>query len=70
MKKYFDIHCEFDGDSTSYSIFVEIDSHKTALSSTEIISFCIDNNLFSEIGDEKFVDSITEITEEEYYRAV
>ncbi len=69
MKHYFDVHCEFDGDSTSYSIFVEINSNKTNLSSTDIINHCKKNNLFSEAGDEKYVDNITEITQEEYNKA-
>lgn len=66
MKKYFDIHCDFSDDYTSYSIFAEITTNKTKLSKAEVIDFCVTNNLFSETGDEAYVDKITQITKKEY----
>ena len=66
MKKYFDVHCEFDGDSTGYSIAVEIDTDKVELDKDDVIKYCLEKNLFTEIGDEDYVDNVTEIDFTEY----
>lgn len=67
MNRYFDVHCEFNGDSTSYSIFVEIVQEK--ITDKDVIDYCVKNEMFSEKGDEKYVDNITEVTEEEFYKS-
>lgn len=67
MKRYYDVHCEFNGDSTSYSIFVEIVAEN--VTNEDVINFCIENEMFAEKGDEKYVDNITEVTEEEFYKS-
>lgn len=67
MNRYFDVHCEFNGDSTSYSIFVEIIQEK--ITDKDVIDYCVKNEMFSEKGDEKYVDKVTEVTAEEFYKS-
>ena len=61
---YYDIHVNYDGtkDGAGYSTFVKakVDNEDEAL------QYAIDNHLFDEDGDEKYIDYIEEIDEEEY----
>lgn len=61
-KKYFDIHVDVEG--VGYSVFVEGDfTKKTA------VEYAILENMFTEKGDEEYINNVTEITKEEYERA-
>ena len=67
IMKYYDIHVNYDGtkDGAGYSTFV-----KTNVSSEdEALRYAIDNHLFEEDGDEKYVDYVEEIDEEDYHDA-
>lgn len=66
---YYDVHCFFNRGS-GYSIPVKIETTNPyihhELSDEQVIQYCITNNLFSEAGDENYVDDITQIDLEEY----
>lgn len=64
--KHYDIHITYDStrDGAGYSIFVKANNEDEAL------QHAIDNQLFEEKGDEKYVDYIEEIDEEDYYKAI
>ena len=62
--RYYDVHCDFK-DGTGYSIPLMIETVNN-LTDDEVISFCKENNLFTDKGDVFFVDSVTEIDEEDY----
>lgn len=61
---YYDVHCFIDRKN-SYSIPVKIIS-SNILTDSDIIKYCIENNLFLYEGDDYYVDYITEIDKEEY----
>ena len=65
--RYYDIHVNYDGtkDGAGYSIFV-----KTSTNEDEALQYAIDNHLFEEDGDEKYVDYIEEIDKEDYCDAI
>lgn len=62
--KYYDTHVNYDGtkDGDGYSIFVKADVENE----NEALQYAIDNHLFIEDGDEKYVDYIEELDEEDY----
>lgn len=67
--RYYDIHVSYPSskDSDGYSVFVKVsdDTNEDA-----VIDYASKNQLFTEDGDEKFVDYVEEITESEYKDAV
>ena len=65
--KYYDIHVNYDRtkEGAGYSIFVKVNTS----SENEVLQYAIDNNLFEEDGDEKYVDYVKEIDEEDYHDA-
>ena len=67
IMKYYDIHVNYDGikDGAGYSIFVKAN----VSSEDEALQYAIDNHLFEEDGDEKYVDYVKEIDEEDYHDA-
>ncbi len=62
--RYYDIHVNYDGakDGAGYSIFVNANVENEA----EALQYAINNHLFEKDGDEKYVDYIEEIDEEDY----
>lgn len=52
--KYFDIHVTYDNakDGAGYSIFVKANTSNE----DKVLQYAIDNHLFEEDGDEKYVD--------------
>lgn len=62
--RYYDIHVNYDGikDGAGYSIFVKAN----VSNEDEALKYAINNHLFAEKGDEKYVDYIEEIDEEDY----
>ena len=66
--KYFDIHVTYDNakDGAGYSIFVKANVGNE----DEALQYAIDNHLFEENEDEKYVDYIEEMDEEDYYDAI
>lgn len=62
--RYYDVHCFFDR-TDGYSIPVKIVSERI-LNDDEIIQHCIDNDLFSQEGDDAFVNYVEEIDKEDY----
>lgn len=66
--KYYDVHVTYDEskDGAGYSIFVEANVNNE----DEALRYAIDNHLFEENGDERYVDYIDEITIEDYYNIV
>ena len=54
--KYYDIHINYDGtkEGAGYSIFVKAN----VSSEDESLQYAIDNHLFEEDGDEKYVDYV------------
>ena len=67
IMKYYDIHINYDGtkEGAGYSIFVKAN----VSSEDEVLQYAIDNHLFEEDGDEKYVDYVEEINEEDYHDA-
>ena len=65
--KYYDVHV-FINRVTGYSIPVEMETRQTNknYSDDEVIEHCVDNNLFTEDGDESMVDNVTRIDKDEY----
>ena len=65
--KYYDIHVNYDRtkEGAGYSIFVKVN----ASSEDEALQYAIDNHLFAEDGDEKYIDYVKEIDEEDYHDA-
>ena len=65
--KYYDIHVNYDGtkEGAGYSIFVKVNTS----SEDEVLQYAIDNHLFEEDGDEKYIDYVKEIDEEDYHDA-
>jgi hypothetical protein len=61
--RYYDVHCFFDR-TDGYSIAIKVDD--SINTDDDILKHCIDNNLFSQEGDENFVDRIDEIDFEDY----
>lgn len=61
---YFEIHVSFNTgrDSDGYSVFVAINCDDE----NDALQYAIANNLFTDEGDEEFVDYIDEIDEDEY----
>ncbi len=64
IEHFYDVHVQINR-KTGYSIPIKISS-VDKLSDDEVIAQCVKQNLFSESGDEEFVDSVDEIEEEEY----
>ena len=62
--RYYDIHVFFSRTS-GYSIPIEIES-KNRLSDEEVIDVAVEQKLFSSFDDDEMVDSVTEITEDDY----
>jgi len=62
--KYYDVHV-FITRGTGYSIPVEMDPYKN-YSDDEVIEFAAENQLFTEEGDEKYVDTVTRIDKDEF----
>lgn len=67
IMRYYDIHVNYDGtkDGAGYSIFVKAN----VSSEDEVLQYAINNHLFEEDGDEKYVDYVEEIDEEDYHDA-
>ena len=65
--KYFDIHVNYDGtkDSAGYSVFVKADVNNE----DEALQYAVDNHLFTEDGDEQYVDYVDEMSKKEYHDA-
>lgn len=63
--KYYDVHVFFSRNS-GYSVGVSIETSEEFLTDDEVIGYTVKNNLFSENGDENFVDRVDEISEEEF----
>lgn len=61
---YYDVHV-FITRHDGYSIPVKITSDKI-LTDDDVIKYCVENDLFSEQGDENHVDYVTEIDKDEY----
>ena len=59
--KYYDIHVEIPKQGYSVGLKSEVE-----LTDDEIIMKLVELNKFEEKGDEQFIDSIEEITEEEF----
>lgn len=68
IMRYYDIHINYDGtkDGAGYSIFVKAN----VSSEDETLQYAINNHLFEEDGDEKYVDYVEEIDEEDYHDAM
>lgn len=66
--KYFDIHVTYDDakDWAGYSIFVKANTSNE----DKVLQYAIDNHLFEEDGDEKYVDYIEEINEKDYCNVI
>ena len=66
--RYYDIHVNYDGtkDGAGYSIFVKANVGNE----DEALQYAIDNHLFEENEDEKYVDYIEEMDEEDYCDAI
>lgn len=67
--KYYDIHVDYDGtkDGDGYSIYgYSIFVKANVSNEDEVLQYAIDNHLFEEDGDEKYVDYVEEIDEEDY----
>ena len=62
--RYFEVHCFFRRNE-GYSIPVKMTGDET-YTDDEVIQHCIDKKLFSDEGDEEYVDYVEEITFEEY----
>ena len=67
IMRYYDIHVNYDRtkEGAGYSIFVKVNTS----SENEVLQYAIDNHLFEEDGDEKYVDYVKEIDEEDYHDA-
>ena len=63
--KFYDVHVFFNRKN-GYSIPVKIETEQSELSDDDVIQYCVNNDLFSENGDELYVDYVTEIDENEY----
>lgn len=63
--KFYDVHVFFNRKN-GYSIPVKIETEQSELSDDDVIQYCVNNDLFSENGDESYVDYATEIDENEY----
>ena len=65
--KYYDIHVNYDRtkEGAGYSIFIKVNTS----SEDEVLQYAIDNHLFEEDGDEKYVDYVKEIDKEDYHDA-
>lgn len=63
--KFYDVHVFFNRKN-GYSIPVKIETEQSELSDDDVIQYCVNNDLFSENGDESYVDYVTEIDENEY----
>lgn len=65
--KYYDIHVNYDWtkEGAGYSIFVKVN----ASSENEVLQYAIDNHLFEEDRNEKYIDYVKEIDEEDYHDA-
>lgn len=63
--KFYDVHV-FLNRKNGYSIPVKIETEQSELSDDDVIQYCVNNDLFSENGDESYVDYVTEIDENEY----
>ena len=59
--KYYDIHVEIPKQGYSVGLKSEVE-----LTDDEIIMKLVELNKFEEKGDEQFIDSIEEITEQEF----
>lgn len=67
--RYYDVHVSYPSpkDSDGYSVFVAVSDD---INEDTVIDYASKNQLFTEDGDEKFVDYVEEITESEYKDAV
>ena len=65
MKKYFDVHVFFSRNN-GYSIPVEMESSFDVVDDEDVINHAVENELFTESGDESQVDYVQEIDESEY----
>ena len=67
IMKYYDIHLNHHRtkEGEGYSIFVKVNTS----SENEVLQYAINNHLFEEDGDEKYVDYVEEIDEEDYHDA-
>jgi hypothetical protein len=62
--RFYDVHVFFSRQD-GYSIGVKIESVKP-LSEDQIIEFAADSDMFTDYGDENYVDYVEEIAEREY----
>lgn len=65
--RFFDIHVTYNlsgKDGDGYSIFVKVNGDDN-----EAIKYAVKNHLFTEDGDEKFIDYVDEIDENDYLDA-
>ena len=62
--RFYDVHVFFSRQD-GYSIGVKIES-SIPLSDEEIIEFAADSNLFTDDGDQNYVDYVEEISETQY----
>jgi hypothetical protein len=62
--KYYDIHV-FISRKNGYSLPIAIDTEED-LSEDEVIEKAVEENLFTEDGDESMVDNVTEMDEAEW----
>lgn len=63
--KFYDVHVFFRRDE-GYSIPVKIETDAEFLTDEEVIAHAVEKKMFSEEGDENYVDTVDEITEKEY----
>ena len=62
--RFYDVHVFFSRQD-GYSIGVKIES-TSPLSEEQVIEFAADNLLFTDDGDQNYVDYVEEIAENEY----
>lgn len=67
--RYYDIHVSYPSskDGDGYSVFVAVSDD---INENTVVDYASKNQLFTEDGDERFVDYVEEITESEYKDAV
>lgn len=67
--RYYDIHVSYPSpkDSDGYSVFVAVNDD---INEDTAVDYAAKNQLFTEDGDERFVDYVEEITESKYKDAV
>jgi uncharacterized beta-barrel protein YwiB (DUF1934 family) len=63
--RFYDVHV-FYGRQNGYSVGVKIES-VNRLNEEQIIEFTTDNDLFTDDGDQNYVDYVEEIDEQTYY---